>query len=305
MNTLIKHTMILLKMIGMKIHRVLLSKGDNVVKINIDEMAEGFSRISFDLLDARRYVIEPGRKRLATYTAPSSGIVIPLRGRARMTFNGVLYEMEPGRFFHAGPNMTLDKEVIGEGEWEYVLIHYQVPEHERRIFPYALSHYELEPGYSPRMNDMLQKLCQTSIMPGSLQALRSKSLFLSVMDEVLTCSANRRAESGQGLVEDAMVYMNIHYVEQFTIPELAGKYGLSSKQFAYLFQKHAKMSPNEYLIAQRMKRAKELLYDTPCSIKEIADSVGYSDPYYFSKLFKKRTGISPSILRIQYEKNTG
>ncbi|SFL53522.1 helix-turn-helix domain-containing protein [Pelosinus propionicus] len=275
------------------------------MKVNIDDMADGFSRISFDIIDAGRFAIEPGRKCVATYTAAASGIIFPLRGKARMTFEGVTYEMEPGRFFHAGPKMTLDKEVLGESTWEFVLIHYKIPESEKCTFPYALSHYELNSGYSPRINDMLQRLCHTLRMPSNLQALRAKSLFLSFMDEVLTCSTNREKESGRSLVEQSIEYMDNHYMEQLTIPKLAGQYGLSSKQFAYLFQKHTKMSPNEYLISQRMKRAKELLCTTTCSVSEISDYVGYSDSYYFSKLFKKRTGASPSTLRNFFEKNTG
>jgi AraC-like DNA-binding protein len=275
------------------------------MKVDIDDMAEYFSRASFEIVDAYRFVIQPGKKRLATYTAPASGIVFPLRGKARMTFDGVSYEMEPGRFFHAGPRMTLDKEVVGESKWEFVLVHYQIPDSEKNTFPYALSHYELDPGYSPRINDMLQRLCHTCSLPGSLQSLRAKSLFFNVMDEVLTSSASRRRESGLALVEHAMEYMDSHYTEQLTIPKLAGQYGLGSKQFAYLFQKHGNISPNEYLISQRVNRAKELLCTTTCSISEISDCVGYSDPYYFSKLFKKRTGISPSKMRIYFEKNTG
>jgi len=275
------------------------------MKVNIDDIADGFSRISFNIVDAGRFVIEPGRKSVATYTAAASGIIFPLRGKARMTFEGVTYEMEPGKFFHAGPRMTLDKEVLGESTWEFVLIHYKIPDSEKYTFPYALSHYELDSGYSPRINDMLKRLCHTCRMPSNLQALRAKSLFLSVMDEVLTCSTNRGKESGRSLVEQSIEYMDNHYMEQLTIPKLAGQYGLSSKQFAYMFQKHVKMSPNEYLISQRMKRAKELLCTTTCSVSEISDYVGYSDSYYFSKLFKKRTGTSPSTLRNFLEKNTG
>ena len=275
------------------------------MKIDIDAMADCFSRVSFDILNAYKFVIEPGEKHLGTHTAPSSGIIFPLRGRARMTFDGAPYEMEPGRFFHAGPNMTLDKEVVGQSKWEFVLIHYQIDHKDKDKFPYALSHYELDPGHNPRINDMLQKLCNTCTMPGSLQTLRAKSLFFSVMDEVLTCSGNRRTVSGQGMVEQAIEYINNHYMEQLTIPKLAEQHGLGSKQFAYLFQKYANISPNDYLISQRVSRAKELLCTTACSVSEISDCVGYSDPYYFSKLFKKRTGISPSCLRIHFEKNTG
>ena len=275
------------------------------MKVDIDEMAECFSRVSIDILNAYRIVKDPGVKRLGSHTAPSSGIIFPLRGKARMTFDGVPYEMEPGNFFHAGPNMTLNKEVLGDSQWEFVIIHYQIPDSEKHTFPHALSHFELNPGYNLRINDMLQNLCQTCALPGSLQALRTKSLFFNVIDEVLTRSRTRRQESGQELIIEAMEYMDSHYMEPLTIPKMAGQYGLGSKQFAYLFHKHTKISPNEYLITQRMSRAKELLCTTPFSVTEISDCVGYSDPYYFSKLFKKHTGVSPTALRTYFEKNTG
>ncbi|SCM82708.1 Helix-turn-helix, AraC domain-containing protein [uncultured Sporomusa sp.] len=275
------------------------------MKADIDEMAEYFSRVSLDLVDAYKTVIKPGNKQLGTYTAPASGLVFPLRGRARMTFDGVSYEMGPGRVFHAGPGMTLDKEVVGESEWEFILIHYQISDSDRHAFPYASSHYELEPGYNPQINEMLQRLYKTCAMPGSLQALRAKSLFFTIMDAVLNCYGERRSQSGRELVEQAMEYMNAHYMEQLTIPKLAEQHGLGSKRFAYLFQKHGGMSPNEYLIAQRVKQAKELLCTTACSVTEVALCVGYSDPYYFSKLFKKYTGVSPVHYNAALKKNTG
>ncbi|QDR82981.1 AraC family transcriptional regulator [Sporomusa termitida] len=275
------------------------------MKADVDEIAEYFSRIAFDIHDAHRSVIEPGRKQLGQYTAPASGLVFPLRGRARMTFDGVTYEMEPGRVFHAGPSMTLDKEVVGEGEWEFILVHYRIADNDKSLFSYAASHYELEPGYTPRINDLLQKFYHTSIVPGSLQALRTKTLFFAIIDEVLNCYSNRQNESSRGLVEQVMEYMNAHFMEPLTMPDLAAQYGLNSKQLAYLFQKHADISPNEYLIEQRISHARQLLCNTGCSVAKISAYVGYTDPYYFSKVFKKRTGVCPSTLQRCLQKNTG
>jgi AraC-like DNA-binding protein len=284
---------------------LLLYKEECTMKADIDEMAEYFSQISFDILDAHRTVVEPGKKQLDTYTAPASGLVFPLRGRARMTFDGVTYEMEPGRVFHAGPRMTLDKEVVGDTEWEFILVHYQVSDSDKLVFPHASSHYELEPGYNPHISELLKKFHHTSTMAGSLQSLRAKSLFFTIIDEVLTCYGKRRNEDRRELVEQAMEYMNAHYMEPLTMPSLAELYGLSSKQLAYLFQKYAGMSPNAYLIEQRVNHARELLCTTACSVTEVSAYVGYSDPYYFSKLFKKRTGVCPSTLQRCFEKNTG
>jgi len=273
------------------------------MKMNIDQMAEYFSRISFDILNAYKIVRDPGQKSLNTYTECSSGIVFPLRGKAMMTFDGIPYEMEPGKIYHAGPKMKLNKKVMGDAKWEFILVHYEIPDSEKQLFPCSVSHYELETGYNPRINDLLQKLCHTVSIPGTLQTLRAKSVFFNVMDAVLSGASHLRKEGGRQVVEQAIEYINNSYMQPLTIPKLAEQYGLGSQQFAYLFQKYAKMSPNEYLISQRMSRARELLCTTTCSVSEISDYVGYSDPYYFSKLFKKRTGISPSALRVYTEKN--
>ena len=53
-------------------------------------------------------------------------------------------------------------------------------------------------------------------------------------------------------------------------------------------------SPINYLIRIRLSKAKELLENSKLSIKEISEAIGYKDPYYFSKLYKKYYGISPS-----------
>lgn len=272
------------------------------MKADINDLADYFTKINFSIVNVSRAVIEPGKKRVGIATPPFSGMIFPLRGQSRMFFDGVPYEMNPSKIFHGGPNMRLDKEVLGQSIWEFMVIHYRVHGNPRGAFPYALSHYELNPGYSSRINDTLHRMYHICARADNLSALRAKSLFFIILDEILTCSSCRLHDGSRELTEKAAEYMKNHYMEPLTVPELARQYGLSSKQFAYLFQKHTGMSPNKFLIEYRMRRAKELLCTTAYSVAEIAEYVGYSDPYYFSLLFKKRTGLSPSTLQV-FRKN--
>jgi AraC-like DNA-binding protein len=57
------------------------------------------------------------------------------------------------------------------------------------------------------------------------------------------------------------------------------------------------MSPKEYIIKLRLDRSMELLQCTDLSVGEISDIVGYQDPLYFSKLFKRKLGVSPAAYR--------
>ncbi|WP_371372426.1 helix-turn-helix domain-containing protein [Sporomusa aerivorans] len=267
------------------------------MNVNLNQLARYYANMNVTIIDLIRAIVPPGRKYAGGNTPPFSAWIFPLRGQARMFFNGVPYEMEYGKIFHAGPNLPLEKEVLGQSEWDYMVLHYQAVGAGSGTVPYELSHFELETGYNTRISDLLQRLQTCCSLPGSLLELRVKSLFFSILDEILTSAVNRRSESGRLLVEKAMEYIGRHYMEPITIPKLADQYGLKSKQFAYLFQKYTGMGPNEYLIEHRVLRAKELLSTTESSVADISACVGYSDPYYFSKLFKKRTGFSPSMLQ--------
>ncbi|EGO63961.1 helix-turn-helix domain-containing protein [Acetonema longum] len=267
------------------------------MEVDIHDLSDYFSKINFSVVDIRRAIIEPGTKRFGTVTSPFPGMIFPLRGRSRMFFDGVPYDMEPGKIFHGGPNTPLDKEVLGQSKWDFMVVHYQVYGNTQGLAPYALSHYELSPGHNSRINDTLYRLYHIYSTEGSLSCLRAKSLFFIILDEIFTCASCRLHNDSRELAEKAAEYMKNHYMEPLTVPEIAKQYDLNSKQFAYFFHKHKGLSPNEFLIKYRMRRAKDLLCTTACSVAEISSCVGYSDPFYFSKLFKKQTGVSPKLFR--------
>ena len=70
--------------------------------------------------------------------------------------------------------------------------------------------------------------------------------------------------------------------------------GLEYAYFSELFKKTFKMSPVRFVTKMRIDYAKELLVTNRRSISEIAEMCGFSNTYYFSNVFKKQTGFSPS-----------
>ena len=99
------------------------------------------------------------------------------------------------------------------------------------------------------------------------------------------------------LIHEILDYMNCHYTENITVKQLAEIASMSEKNFIRYFHFNVGISPKRYLIEQRMKYATELLADTNNSITDIAQAVGYSDPYCFSKAFHKYFGEAPSACR--------
>lgn len=88
-----------------------------------------------------------------------------------------------------------------------------------------------------------------------------------------------------------------HCTEPLTRDGLARHAGLSVAHFSLLFQRQTGMSPIQFLIQQRMRRACQLMDTTSLNIREIAACVGYDDPYYFSRLFSKAMSCSPRQYR--------
>ncbi len=81
----------------------------------------------------------------------------------------------------------------------------------------------------------------------------------------------------------------------FTTEGLAKQHGLTPRYLNKVFREKKGVRPMEYLVTLRMQRAKELLETTPdAMIKDVANSVGYTDPLYFSKTFKKEIGKWPT-----------
>lgn len=98
-------------------------------------------------------------------------------------------------------------------------------------------------------------------------------------------------------LESAVKYIKAHYYDDISVEQIASHIGISRKYLFALFKKSLGISPKDYIIDYRIKRAKEFLKDKNLPIGNIAYSVGYSDPLTFSKMFKLKVGISPTEYR--------
>ncbi len=101
-------------------------------------------------------------------------------------------------------------------------------------------------------------------------------------------------KSGSAYVEHAAEYIAANYGRHLTINELADMIGVNRSYLATNFKKCKGCSPQEYLLNVRVEHAKSLLLKTNIQISEVAAKVGYSDPLSFSKIFKRKTGYSPT-----------
>jgi AraC family transcriptional regulator of arabinose operon len=86
---------------------------------------------------------------------------------------------------------------------------------------------------------------------------------------------------------------------RLTVPSLARRAGLSPSHFSALFKQTTGLAVMEYVKRLRSARARELLITTDLSVTEIAERVGYSDPFYFTRQFRVVNGTSPTAFRAE------
>lgn len=108
-------------------------------------------------------------------------------------------------------------------------------------------------------------------------------------------------EEGPGLIEKAISYIQNHYQHDISIDEVCEFIGLSVSHFCALFKQVTGSTFLEYVTRCRIEKAKYLLIHTEVKVYQLAPLVGYQDSKYFTQVFKKMTGMTPSEYRSDTE----
>lgn len=128
-------------------------------------------------------------------------------------------------------------------------------------------------------------------------SVEQKTKGLSLMYKIFSVLAGGADGIKSSVVSDAVYYINNHYDTIKNISDIADMFSMSRNGFLNIFKKETGKSPVRYLEDLRFARACELLENTDLPVKNIAFSIGFNDPLYFSRFFKKRAGVSPYIYR--------
>lgn len=122
--------------------------------------------------------------------------------------------------------------------------------------------------------------------------------LLSICTKIMGYISKERQDTCKSLVNSAKMYLQEHYHESdMTLEKVSNHLHISPTYFSTIFKKETRLTFINYLTMLRMDSAKSLLRTTNKKTFEIAVSVGYSDPNYFSYCFKKNFNISPSEYR--------
>jgi YesN/AraC family two-component response regulator len=132
-------------------------------------------------------------------------------------------------------------------------------------------------------------------------AVLAKGLFnmQEMVRHISSALEQKRRISGEAkrLVRIAMVYLQENYSESISRRDIAKHIGITEDHLTFCFRQELGITPILYLQRYRINQAKRLLKESDQSITEIAFNVGFSDSGYFSRIFRRETGMSPEKFR--------
>lgn len=125
-----------------------------------------------------------------------------------------------------------------------------------------------------------------------------KISYIDYLKNTINEMKKSREKELNGLISKAIQYIDKNYNKNISLDDVAKELNMSYHYFSKFFKESAGKNFVDYLTELRISKSKEILTDMNISIKEVCYTIGYSDPNYFSKIFKKVTGMTPTEYRI-------
>ena len=127
-----------------------------------------------------------------------------------------------------------------------------------------------------------------------IDAAELKTVIQNICQNIVKTDIAVPDTKKQKIIELAKKYVNENFMKNLTLKQVADQIGISSSYLSELFSDYNNDNFVEYLTNVRIEKAKEILKDPIVKVYEVGYMVGYEDPAYFSRVFKKTTGVSPA-----------
>jgi len=231
------------------------------------------------------------------------------RGNLELHYEKSRYQAGPGDVILI-PARTLHCDVFDiNHDYEVYMASFSWPEAEEALFqavdtPVVTSLTESQRAEIRQHLDLLYN-CDSS--DSGYEQILSQSHFHTILLLLLhfvafnkvtakgrQSSRQRRQRRNQWLIKEAKQYINKHFAQQLSLEDLAEVLDVSPYHLSRVFNGENGFSLPSYLTMVRMNQARNLLLAGGMNVSEVADAVGYPDSSYFSKVFRRHFGQSPS-----------
>jgi AraC-like DNA-binding protein len=209
---------------------------------------------------------------------------------------GCTQTINAGDFLYCAPKTHHSYWADAKNPWTIYWMHVSGPrlrlyENELKLLP---GHWVLQAGVRADLIGLFQTLLQRYVPhPKDLDCLAVQAIAQSILANALALPAAGSDISRQRLVvQRAVTCMTEKVAHPLALDELACGFGMSAEHFCRMFRKVTGQPPMRFFNRLRIQRACAMLA-SGAAVQEAADQLGFSDPYYFSRLFKRTIGVSP------------
>ncbi len=249
-----------------------------IVQGQAEHMIEG---ITYELFAGDVFIINPGEVHKFNIMPGNQVEIINCLFTPKLISNSLLVELEISNsmdFFYVHPFLNSEERFVHRlnfARWEGL---------------------EILPLLEAMMREFTQKQTgfQTLIKLRMIELLVLLSRYYGMMTEQTPVSRNKESEI---IVQRMCGFLERHYHEKITLQSISRLFNLSTRQINRMFNQHTGTSMIKILQNIRIKRAKILLSDDKEKVINVAMSVGYEDPAFFSRLFLREVGCPPSRYR--------
>lgn len=223
-------------------------------------------------------------------------------GRGIFRVNGVEYELQQGEGFLIVPGVITYYRADQNDPWCYSWVGFNGLKAQSLLQQANLS--ETSPIFKINRHEAIIR-CFDAFEQGQWFTHGREAALVSgvylFLATIMEYSEAGRAER-EGNPKEVYVKMSVDYIEKnfsrkMTIQELADYIGLNRSYLCTIFKEAVHVSPQQYLVQYRMNQACELLKNRMLSVGDVSRSVGYDDPFVFSKMFTRLKGTAPSEYR--------
>ncbi|MFP4561935.1 MAG: AraC family transcriptional regulator [Spirochaetia bacterium] len=153
----------------------------------------------------------------------------------------------------------------------------------------------IEVGISSTITHLFHEMFETAERePPGFQPKLAGSVIRLLAYSLSYASQQSHGDETERIVQQARISMENHLFDNLDMEELSGQLEISYTHFRTLFKNYTGQSPYQYYLNMKINKAKEMLETGELSVKEVALDLAFENQYYFSRLFKKKTGVSPS-----------
>ncbi|MDD4870279.1 MAG: AraC family transcriptional regulator [Kiritimatiellae bacterium] len=262
------------------------------------------------LLSGGYYSCDPSWNKKATGIDQCYKVYFPVSGMAVLEMDTGKFDIEPGKIYFISGFRLLRQ--ICDSRMDVYWLHF-IPEslYLRYLLdqlPPICTWARKKSGWSMRS---YEEICQIFEYPNNeenrpridsspVAECRIQGLLLSLVSRLLEKLDKTAVQSFHPEyyhIKPALNFINSNYTANPSLNEIAGKVGMAPNYFHRKFKELFGVTPFNYMLAQRLNKARHLLASSTLSIKEVAETVGYDNPLYFTRVFSSQMHMTPSEYR--------